>query len=88
MERKEAGSVNKAGMLEREKNKVEEDVGNALKKGIEEKENDVEGSLCHVESKVKLGQEGKIEAQLDDGQELTAEIGLGSGPNRAARTRY
>ncbi|KAL9331008.1 hypothetical protein ACSQ67_000618 [Phaseolus vulgaris] len=32
MERKEVGSVNKAGMLERGKNKVEEDVGNALKK--------------------------------------------------------
>ena len=31
---------------------------------------------------MKLGQEGKIEAQLDDGQELTAEIGLGSGPNQ------
>ncbi|ESW26214.1 hypothetical protein PHAVU_003G100300 [Phaseolus vulgaris] len=50
--------------------------------GIEEKENDVKGSLCHVESKVKLGQEEKIEAQLEDGQELTAEIGLGSGPNQ------
>ena len=35
MERKEAGSVNKARMLERGKNKVEEDVGNALKKGKE-----------------------------------------------------
>ena len=47
-----------------------------------EKEKDVEGSLFQMGTKVELGQEGKMEAQLEDGQALTGEDGSGSRPNQ------
>ncbi|KAL9297598.1 hypothetical protein ACSQ67_023494 [Phaseolus vulgaris] len=81
MERKEVGSVNKARMLERGKNKVEEDVGNALKKesGFVNQSDKVDRVTLNSHTTYA---EGKIEAQSEDGRELTAEVGLGSGPNR------
>jgi len=38
---------------------------------LAKKEKDVEGSLSQMETKVVLGQEGKMEAQIEDGQALT-----------------
>ncbi|KAL9277871.1 hypothetical protein ACSQ67_024883 [Phaseolus vulgaris] len=55
MERKEVGSVNKAGMLERGKNKVEEDVGNALKKE--------EGKTHEENGELPCGSEENVEAE-------------------------